>query len=211
MQSCDCAPIICFCAPHICNVEVERVGCAWDRCDHSIKIKKPFRLLLKLVHPDCRLSEWRFDFHSTRVSGEKTAAGQIVTSAPQTERAYLVGAPRCFWRIPAQFSGRACEVRNDTLDHPRNLSTHRPLAERISRATAAGSTRRAADPPGPIGTSTCKIVRSAAMCRRLSRCRWVLNLFALVPSPTANSRGRPAALRHQARHNRAARKSKSQT
>ena len=63
-QSCDCAPIICFCAPHICNVEAERAGCAWDRCDHSIEVKKPFhRLLLKLVHPDCRLSE-RFSFHN---------------------------------------------------------------------------------------------------------------------------------------------------
>jgi hypothetical protein len=58
-------------------------GCAWDRCDHSIKVKKPFhRLLLKLAYPDCRLSEWRFDFHSMRVSGEKTAAVQIATSAP---------------------------------------------------------------------------------------------------------------------------------
>jgi hypothetical protein len=55
----------------------------WDRGDHSIKVKKPFhRLLLKLVHPDCRLSERRFDFHSMRVSGEKTALVQIVTSAP---------------------------------------------------------------------------------------------------------------------------------
>jgi hypothetical protein len=54
-----------------------------DRCDHSIKVKKPFhRRLLKLVHPDCRLSERRFDFHSMRVSGEKTALVQIVTSAP---------------------------------------------------------------------------------------------------------------------------------
>jgi hypothetical protein len=69
-------------ATHLRNVKVERAGCA--RCrDHSINLKKPFhRLLLKLVHPDCRLSEWRFDFHSMRVPGEKTAAVQIATSAP---------------------------------------------------------------------------------------------------------------------------------
>ena len=37
-------------ATHLHNVEVERAGCAWDRCEHSIKVKKPFhRLLLKLV------------------------------------------------------------------------------------------------------------------------------------------------------------------
>ena len=61
----------------------ERAGCKRDRCDHSIKVKKPFhRQLLKLVHPDCWLSERRFDFHSMRVSGEKTALVQIVTSAP---------------------------------------------------------------------------------------------------------------------------------
>jgi hypothetical protein len=71
------------------------------------------------------------------------------------------------------------------------------------------STSRSAS--GPIGTSTRKNVRCAAMRRRLSRCRWVSDLFALAPSPTANPRGRAAALRHQARHNRAARKSKSQT
>jgi hypothetical protein len=54
-----------------------------DRCDHSIKVKKPFhRRPLKLVHPDCRLSERRFDFNSMRVSGEKTALVQIATSAP---------------------------------------------------------------------------------------------------------------------------------
>ena len=75
--------MICFCAPHLCDVEVERAGCAWDRGDHSIKVKNPFhRLLLKLVHPDCRLSDRRFDFHSMRVSGEKTALVQIATSAP---------------------------------------------------------------------------------------------------------------------------------
>ena len=69
-----------------------------DRCDHSIKVKKPFhRLPLKLVHPDCRLSERRFDFHSMRVSGEKTASVQSSTSAPGP-RAYLAGAPRWFWR-----------------------------------------------------------------------------------------------------------------
>jgi len=70
-------------ATHLHSIGTERAGCAGDRCDHSIKVKKPFhRLLLKLVHPDCRLSEWRFDFHSMRVSGEKTAAVQIATSAP---------------------------------------------------------------------------------------------------------------------------------
>jgi hypothetical protein len=54
-----------------------------DRCDHSMQVKKPFhRLLLKLVHPDCRLSDRRFNFHGMRVSGEKTALVQIVTSAP---------------------------------------------------------------------------------------------------------------------------------
>ena len=69
-------------ATHQRNVKVEREGCA--RCrDHSINLKNPYhRLLLKLVHPDCRLSERRFDFHSMRVSGEKTALVQIATSAP---------------------------------------------------------------------------------------------------------------------------------
>jgi hypothetical protein len=68
--------------PHICDVE------ASDRLQAGSlrsldQVKKPFhRLLLKLVHPDCRLSERRFDFHSMRVSGEKTALVQIVTSAP---------------------------------------------------------------------------------------------------------------------------------
>ncbi len=33
-----------------------------------------------------------------------------------------------------QFSGRVCEVPNDPVDHPGNLPTHRPLADRISRA-----------------------------------------------------------------------------
>jgi hypothetical protein len=63
---------------HRHNVGAERVGSAEERCDHSIKVKKPFRrLLLESVHPDCRLSELRFDFHSMRVSGEKTALVQI--------------------------------------------------------------------------------------------------------------------------------------
>jgi len=70
-------------ATHLHSIGTERAGCAGDRCDHSIKVKKPFhRLLLKLVHPDCRLSERRFDFHSMRVSGEKTALVQTATSAP---------------------------------------------------------------------------------------------------------------------------------
>ena len=58
-----------------------------------------------MVHPDGRLSERRFDFHSMGVSGEKTALVQIATSAPWTERAYLVGAPRCFWRYSPNFQG----------------------------------------------------------------------------------------------------------
>jgi hypothetical protein len=70
-------------ARYLRDVEAERAGRAWDRCDHPIKVKKSFhRLLLKLVHPDCRLSERRFDFHSMRVSGEKTALVQTATSAP---------------------------------------------------------------------------------------------------------------------------------
>jgi len=87
-------------ARHLRDVEAKRAGCARDRCDHSIKLKKPFQrlLLLELVHPDGRLSERRFNLHSMRVPGEKTALVQIATSAPQTERAYLAGAPRCFWR-----------------------------------------------------------------------------------------------------------------
>ncbi len=70
-------------ATYLRNVEAERAGCR-GRCDHSIKVKKPFRRLLpKLVHPDCRLSERRFDFHSMRVSGEKTALVQIAPPRPR--------------------------------------------------------------------------------------------------------------------------------
>jgi hypothetical protein len=69
---------------HICNGEAEPAGCAWDRCDHSIEVKKPFhRLLLKWVHPDCWLSE-RFSFCNIANrgallcarSGEKPALAQ---------------------------------------------------------------------------------------------------------------------------------------
>jgi hypothetical protein len=81
----------------------ERHARRWRRpsgcCDHSIKVKKPFRrLLLESVHPDCQLSERRFNTHDLRISGEKTALVQIATSAPETERAYLAGAPQCFCR-----------------------------------------------------------------------------------------------------------------
>jgi GcrA cell cycle regulator len=81
------------------NVTRAAGGRPRDRCDHSIKVRKPFhRRLPKLVHSDCRLSQRRFDFHSVRVSGEKTALVQIASPGPLTERAHLVGAPRCFWR-----------------------------------------------------------------------------------------------------------------
>ena len=44
-------------ATHLRNIEAERQAAdSRGRCDHWIKVKKPFRRLLpKLVHPDCRL------------------------------------------------------------------------------------------------------------------------------------------------------------
>ena len=133
-QSCDCAPIICLCAPHICNLEIERAGCAWDRCDHSITVKKPF-------HDYCK--NWYI-----QTAGFPNGVSIFIICASPARKPQRVNrhlrAPdparvsrrstNALNDYSPKFSGRACEVHNDPLDHPRNLPAHRPLAERISRA-----------------------------------------------------------------------------
>src|SRR6266850_8364448 len=87
IRSCDCPPMIWFCAPHICKRRGRAGRLRGIAAITRSKVKKPFhRLLLKLVHPDCRLSERRFNFHSMRVSGEKTALVQIANLRALTER-----------------------------------------------------------------------------------------------------------------------------
>jgi hypothetical protein len=90
----------------------------------TVQVKKPFhRLLLKLVHPDCWLSEPRFDFHNVRVSGEKP---HWFKSPPPR--------PRPSVRISSEHQNAFSEVPNDALDYPRNFSPDRPLADRIGHA-----------------------------------------------------------------------------
>jgi len=115
-------------ATHLRNVKVERAGCG--RCrDHSINLKKPFhRLLLKLVHQDCRLSERRFDFHSMRVSGESRTGSNRHLSAIDRARVSRRSTTIVLARFP-----------DDALDHPRSFLTHRLLADRIGRANLAAA------------------------------------------------------------------------
>ena len=117
-------------ATHLHSIGTERAGCAGDRCDHSIKVKKQFhRLLPKQAHPDCRLSVW-FDFHSMPRLRRETRIG---SKSPAPARVSRRGTTMLLANN-RQFAGRACEVPNDPLDHPGNLPTHRPLADRVSRA-----------------------------------------------------------------------------
>ena len=57
------------------------------------RLKNRSTITLKLYIQATWLSDWRFDFHSTRVSGDETAWVQIVTSAPKTERASRRSTP----------------------------------------------------------------------------------------------------------------------
>jgi len=115
-------------ATHQRNVKVEREGCA--RCrDHSINLKNPYhRLLLKLVHPDCRLSERRFDFHSMRVSGESRTGSNRHLRAIDRARVSRRSTTIVLARFP-----------DDALDYAGNFLTHRLLADRIGRANLAAA------------------------------------------------------------------------
>jgi hypothetical protein len=56
-----------------------------------------------------------------RVSGEKTAAVQIPTSAPETERAYLVGAP--LDRLGRTHRNRTAPLWRASRLNPLNISS----------------------------------------------------------------------------------------
>src|SRR4029453_18037998 len=124
-----------------------------------IKVKKPFhRLLLKLIHQDCRLSERRFDFHNMRVSGEKNA---WVKSPPPR--------PRPSARISSEHHVLLARgALHDPLDHPRNLPTRRPLAERISRTNL-----EAVEPLARVGmregNAAAQLWRAAGQCGKAFR------------------------------------------
>jgi hypothetical protein len=155
--------------------------------------------------------EQRFDVRFGSWSCENSSARRAlrnISTAWGKESSMLRGMIISIWIDSFEFANHlavklSCTTRENASPTARGSSE-----DHCGRKPA--STSRSAS--GPIDTSTRKIVRCAAMRRRLSRCRWVSDLFALAPSPTANPREEgAAALRHQARHNRAARKSKSQT
>jgi hypothetical protein len=101
--------------------------CARDRCDHSIKVKEPFQLLLQ---------NWYI-----QTPGFPNGVSIFIVCASPARKPHWFKSPpprpRPSARISPEHHDAFGEVPNDALDCKRNFFAHRALAEGLtSRPTA---------------------------------------------------------------------------
>ena len=117
-------------ATHLRNIEAERAGCAWIAAITGSRLKN-------------RSADYYQNWYIRTAGFPNGVSIFIVCASPARKPHWFKSPLRALDRARVSRRGttmllantrRACEAPNDPLDHPGNLPTHRPLADRVSRA-----------------------------------------------------------------------------